>query len=45
MVLNTELIIIQPTKEKIKHEERRQYMLGGESLREKLEIVLQLQTH
>lgn len=34
MALNTELIIIQTTKEKIRHEERRQCMLEGESLGE-----------
>ena len=35
MALNTELIIIQSTKEKIRHKERRQCMLEGESLGKK----------
>lgn len=32
MILNNELMITQITKKKIRHEERRQRMLGGESL-------------
>lgn len=36
MVLNTELRIIQTTKEKIRHEKRKQHMLAGESLGKKV---------